>query len=471
MGRLSLLTSAATINSVVTNLLRHVEESIRARKLLARRQRILVAVSGGLDSMTLLHLLHKLAPSRGWKLSVAHLNHQLRGRASDADERFVRSLCARLRLPCVLERADVRAQAKARGLSIEMAGREVRHEFLACTARRLRISTIALAHHADDQVELFFLRLLRGTGPDGLAGMKWHAPSPCDNLVQLIRPLLEVGRTELKQFARENKIRFREDESNASRDILRNRLRHELLPRLRGRYQPALNQLVLRLMDIVSAESELLSETARWLGENRRRGSFASLPIALQRRLLLQQLQLHKVATNFDLVEQLRGAANQPVSVGAQLSVSRDQRGLVRLHTHRPSPFNPNQVAVSLEGRAGEIVFDGVHFQWRFEAAKRGGVPRRRRGCEFFDGAAAGEQIVLRHWRTGDRFRPIGMRAELKLQDWFTNQKIPRALRRELIVATTASGKIFWIENQRIGERFKLGPRTTRRLIWRWKRL
>src|SRR5258706_520992 len=167
---------------------------------------MLVAVSGGLDSVVLLHLLHTLAAKHEWKLTVAHFNHQLRGRDSNADERFASATAARLKLPCVAGRADVRAHAKERGLSIEMAARELRHDFLARTAKQLRLSTIALAHHADDQVELFFLRLLRGTGNEGLAGMKWRAPSPADSTLELIRPLLDVSHAELEQYADVNRI-------------------------------------------------------------------------------------------------------------------------------------------------------------------------------------------------------------------------------------------------------------------------
>ena len=487
---MSLLTSAATIEGVVTNLLDHVEQSIRARKLLPRGHRILVAVSGGLDSVALLHLLHALAVKHRWKLTVAHFNHQFRGRASNADERFVRAMATRLKLPCVAERANVRSHAKKHGLSIEMAARELRHEFLARTARRLKIRRVALAHHADDQVELFFLRLLRGTGGEGLAGMKWRSPSPAEVRssafrrsgwrtssirlkaefrTQLVRPLLDVGRAELERYARERKIRFREDASNASRDILRNRIRHELLPLLRRRFQPAVNKTVLRLMDIAGAEAEVLAGVMKTHFKSKKSSPFASLPVALQRRALQRQLHQHNLAPDFELIERLRAAPGQPVSISPLAAVSRDRSGLVKLQIHTPVTFNENQIVVSLGERAGEGVFEGVHFQWRFDANKLARQLRRPR-CEFFDADRVGAQVVLRHWRAGDRFQPIGMCSAVKLQDWFTNQKITRTRRHQLIVAASATGEIFWIEDQRIGERFKLTPQTKRRLIWRWKR-
>ena len=208
-----------------------------------------------------------LSMRHGWNLTVAHFNHQLRGRSSDADEKLVRKTAAALKLPFVVARADVRKFAGKSKLSIEMAARKLRHEFFARAARERNISVVALAHHADDQVELFFLRLLRGAGGEGLAGMKWRSPSPVDGKITLIRPLLDATKAELREFARENtRFAFREDATNARLDLPRNRVRNELLPLLRRRYQPALTRTILRLMEIVGAEAELVGETAQqWL--------------------------------------------------------------------------------------------------------------------------------------------------------------------------------------------------------------
>ncbi|HXC99166.1 MAG TPA: tRNA lysidine(34) synthetase TilS, partial [Verrucomicrobiae bacterium] len=174
----------------MSNLLSRVEESVRAKKLFREGESVLIAVSGGLDSMVLLHLLARLTPAHHWRLAVAHFNHQLRGRSSHADQHLVEQTAKKLGLPFVAGRADVRAFASRRGESIEMAARELRHKFLAKTALRRKIRVIALAHHADDQVELFFLRLLRGAGVEGLAGMKWRNPSPANSRITLARPLL-----------------------------------------------------------------------------------------------------------------------------------------------------------------------------------------------------------------------------------------------------------------------------------------
>ena len=175
--------------------LHSIESEIQSRGLLPRDQKILVAVSGGADSLVLLQSLASLAAKFRWKLSVAHFNHQLRGRASDADEQLVRQSAAALKLPVVVGRADVKAFAKESKFSIEMAARKLRHEFFARVAKSQKISVVALAHHADDQVELFFLRVLRGAGGEGLTGMKWRSPSPADKSITLVRPLLALPNT------------------------------------------------------------------------------------------------------------------------------------------------------------------------------------------------------------------------------------------------------------------------------------
>ncbi len=448
----------------------HVEQAIRARELFRRGQRILVAVSGGLDSRVLLHLLHQLAPQFGWKIIVAHFNHQLRGRVSDADERFVRKTAAALGLPFRAGRGAVKAFAKQRGLSVEMAARELRHEFLARTAVRLKCRVVALAHHADDQVELFFLRVLRGAGGAGLAGMKWRSPSPANPAIELVRPLLDVCKTELAEFAHANGIRFREDASNASSDILRNRVRHELLPLLRRRFQPALGKNVRRLMTIVGGEAEVVDTAAcRWL--DKKRPAFERLAVGIQRRVLQLQLQQFAVAADFELIETLRFTPNQPVTVSQALIVVREKSGQISKMVAARDKFQPGQLALRLHTKPQVVEFAGIEITACVVAQRGVGARRAMAYAEVFDAAKVGAKIVLRHWQPGDRFQPIGMAAAVKLQDWFTNQKIPRTRRRELIVATTVGGEIFWVEDQRISERFKLTAATQRRLIWRWRRL
>jgi tRNA(Ile)-lysidine synthase len=317
-------------------------------------------------------------------------------------------------------------------------------------------------------VELFFLRVLRGAGGEGLAGMKWRSPSPVNLKVRLVRPLLGCSKTEILAYARGNKISFREDATNVSNDYLRNRIRNELLPLLRGHYLRGLARSVLRLMEIVGAEAEAVGQlTENW--SKLRRPVFGKLPVAIQRRVLQAQLTRLAVSPDFELVESLRQAPGVAVSTGPNLSVARDAAGGIVIKKSLPAAgFNAKQLALNLTGRAGDAEFDGVVLSWRLGANRQ--KVQLKSGREFFDADAIGGRFTLRHWRPGDRFQPIGLPAAVKLQDLFTNAKIPRDRRRDLIVAAAADGEIFWVEGLRISENFKLTAETRCRLVWCWRR-
>jgi tRNA(Ile)-lysidine synthase len=466
----------------VSDLPDHVEQCIRARRLFRPGQPILVAVSGGVDSLVLLHLLRGLARKHRWQLTAAHFNHRLRGRSSDADARLVRRTAEQLKVPVLIEGADVRTFARTAKLSLEMAARKLRHDFLARAAAQRRIPSVALAHHADDQLELFFLRLLRGSGGEGLAGMKWRNPSPGNPKIELVHPLLDQPKAVLREYAAEQGLRYREDASNAALDFQRNRIRHELLPLLRRKYQPALDRTLSRVMDILGAEAEFAAEAARkWLVHPSTR--FDQLPMAVQRRCVQLQLLERGIVPDFELVEQLRTAADRQITVRrvqadegtgrtpGPLCAVRDRSGQVHLQAAEPAEFKSSAVDVALKGRAGEIEFDGVRISWRTASPKTVARLKSKVDREYFDADRVGSPVRLRHWQPGDRFQPIGMACPVRMQDFFTNQKVPRDRRRRLLVAATAKGEVFWVEGMRIAERFKLTKETIRRLQWRWKQL
>ena len=451
-----------------------VERSIRIERLLRRGQKALIGVSGGVDSMVLLHVLHRLAGKFAWRLAVAHLNHGLRGSESDEDERFVQRAAAALNLLCVAETIDVARIQQTSKASLEMAARVARHEFLARTAKRIGMTTVALAHQADDQVELFFLRLLRGAGGEGLGGMKWSSPSPGDARVRLIRPLLDLESVEVEAFARAEKIPYRDDSSNANTDILRNRVRVELLPRLRARFQPALNKTTLRAMEIIGAEADFVARAAAaWLGAGAEQGiPFQTLHPAVQRQVIQSQLHALGTEVSFELIERLRQSADQPQTIAPGVRLSRDEVGRLTLERTEALDFSRAELPVEIVPPAGRLDWDGMRLGWQVMAGTRGmPLPKFQAGSEFFDLDKVGGAICVRHWRPGDRFQPIGMPKPVKLQDLLTNLKVPAAKRRRLLVAATSAGELFWVEGLRISERFKLDKRTNRWLKWYWSRV
>jgi tRNA(Ile)-lysidine synthase len=446
-------------------------DCLSAHALINRGQRVGVAVSGGLDSMVLLHLLEHLLPELGVAGWVLHFNHLLRGKHSDQDAAFVARAARRAGWPVVLGRGDVVAAASASGQSIEMAARQLRHEFLAREAARRNLDRVALAHHADDQIELFFLRLLRGSGTGALSGMHWREPSPMNREITLIRPLLGVTRAEIRAYAKQAGLRWREDRSNRTLAPLRNRVRRTLVPLLERLFQPALRRVILRHMDRFRAEAEWIQGAARhWLGEEIQPGSFDDLPVALQRSCLQLQLIDCGIEPSHELVERLRLAPGVPVTVGSDRLASRDASGRIGWTAVAPTDFEPGAVQVSLTRRRGEVKLGRRTIRWS-RSPVRGQVrppSSVRVGRESFDADAVGDQVTLRFWRPGDRFRPLGFARASKLQNLFTNLKVPPGERRQRIVAVAAQGEIFWVEGLRIGERFKLDKRTVHRLNWRW---
>ncbi|MEP6664129.1 MAG: tRNA lysidine(34) synthetase TilS [Verrucomicrobiota bacterium] len=442
-----------------------IENSMLEQARIRHGENILVAVSGGVDSMVLLHLLDEVRSGHDWKLCVAHFNHQLRGRNSDGDEQFVKKIAAKLKLKFVAGRGDVKKMARQKKISVEMAARQMRHEFLAKTAKKAGIKTVALAHHADDQVELFLLRLLRGTGTDGLGGMNWQSLSPADPSLHLVRPLLNQTKETLREYALARKIPFREDASNVSPAFLRNRIRHEVIPILKT-LQPALDKIILRTMEIAGRDARFISAVAAdWLSNQK--PPFDQLDMAVQRVCLRWQLWKKGFPSDFDLIEKLRLHPEKAMSVRPEFSVYRNAAGNIRVKKTPKMPIPQDGKKINLTAQ-DDARFGSTKIHWAFKKQK-GDLIQPRRDCEFFDADKVGGEIYLRSWQAGDRFQPIGMKSPIKLQNIFTNLKIPRTQRHRRMVATAADGEIFWVEGLRISERFKLDKESVRRLKWRWQ--
>ncbi len=461
-----------------------VARDIADHQLLADQARILVAVSGGVDSIVLLESLHRLGKRRGWELVVAHFNHGLRGREADRDEEFVRAASRRLGWPVVVGRTSSAGRSQRNRLSLEMAARQARHAFLARAAREVQASTVALAHHADDQAELFLVRLLRGAGSEGLGGMKWAGPSPADPAVRLTRPLLGRTRAEIGQFARAWSLSFREDASNARLDILRNRIRGELLPLLRRYYQPAIGTILNRQAALLAAEAEHLScEARQWLrrpGKSAR--AFRTLSPALQRRILVDQLLDQGVLPAYSTVEALR--TGTPVQLGTGQILS--QSGTGRLVMQAPKELvtgTTNPPADGAEGRTspdgmtldlalggghGAAQFGRYRVSWRLKTGRAPNFRRPEAGREWLDADKLGGKVELRTSRAGDRFQPLGLPRAARLQNLMVNARIPREDRCHRLLATDATGRIWWVDGLRLGEAVKVTSATCRYLEWKW---
>jgi len=430
---------------------------------------LLAAVSGGLDSMVLLHLLAELAAREGWRLVVAHYNHGLRGGEADADETFVRAEAARLGLECMVARGEVRERARLEGISVEMCARLLRHEFLARSVLARGGRDVVLAHHADDQVETLLLRLFRGSG-EGLGGMAPVAPSPVAPQVRLWRPLLRVEKAALAAYALAHGLNHREDSTNRSVEALRNRIRLEMVPWLRQHLQPRLTQVVGRSMAVLRDQADCLDGlAAAWLAHSD--PAYAELHIAVQRAVLLRQLHALGIAVSFDLVEELRQTKDRTVSAPGNRSLRRGADGRIEVVLPRqPAGLAPVQVELGTE--SGETTYAGLSVEWSFRPASSGsdGARDNRPGREWLDADAVGGRVWLRTWQPGDRYRPLGLGHRIKLQDAFTNQKTPRAERHHRVILCREDGTILWVEGLRLGEAGRLTGQSRRLLVWAWRR-
>ena len=286
-------------------------ESDTLRKF-PRRRRYLIGVSGGRDSVALLHWLVDLGYRR---LIICHLNHQLRGRSSHADSRFVEKLVAiwnkksAAHVDFEPDSADVRTLAKRNKTSIETAAREARYSFFARVAKRRRCHTIFLAHHADDLVETFLINLFRGAGPTGLSAMREVSTRRIDDVdLTIVRPLLSVWRDKIDIYLRERRLKFREDASNKDLAPLRNRIRHRIIPYLEESLGRSIRQNIWRTA-VIAAEEEnwIESQLPNAMGTDFSVKELRNLPLAFQRRQILKWLRAQEIANvGFDAIERVR---------------------------------------------------------------------------------------------------------------------------------------------------------------------
>lgn len=269
-----------------------------------RNRRLLVGVSGGIDSTALLHALVQ----QGFrKIILLHLDHGLRGPAGAADAAFVKRLARRIGLPVITSRADVAALAREGKLSVETAARQARYSFFAQAARQTRCRTLLLAHHADDQAETFLFNLLRGGG-SGLGGMRPRSFREIDGVkLEILRPWLAVWHAEIEAYAAREKIRYREDASNSSLRHSRNRIRSRILPMLAREFGRDVRQSLWRAAEVLSAQQEWLNKSVSLTGEELAVPALRALPEAPQRHTIHEWLRRHKIPQiSFTLVESIR---------------------------------------------------------------------------------------------------------------------------------------------------------------------
>jgi tRNA(Ile)-lysidine synthase len=476
---------------------RAVAAAVRRYRLWEPGARLVVAVSGGADSLCLLGTLQALrahgASCAPAEIVIAHLDHRLRGGAGRADARWVEAFAHELGVRFVGDAIDVVAIAHSERRSLEEAARSARYAFLRRVAAEVEAERICVGHTRDDQAETILLHLLRGAGLSGLAGM---APLNAD----IARPLLVLTRSDTMAYCAARGWRPREDRSNDDQRFARNRIRRDLLPMLET-YNPSLRESLARNATLIGEDDRYLNELAGSLFQDahvQRAEDTVRLPLdwlraqplALRRRLLrrvaanLMGENASPEARHFGQLDTLidAGHTGKSLNLPGRVRALLDYDALVLSR----APLSPTAAATSREYMLSVPgCVDAVEFGWRVrawivEAAPgleaialpellpigHSGTPAdvgRAEARVYLDADVAGDGLVVRAWRSGDRFRPLGMAQEKKLQDYFADAKVPRALRGRIPLVSNER-HLLWVGGQRLDDRARLTP-TTRRVL------
>ena len=431
------------------NLFHHFLEFIKDNQLITSSQKILLAVSGGIDSMVLLHLFEKSE----FQYGVAHCNFKLRGKESDADEKLVREQVEMHGAPAFFESFETEEYAKINGISIEMAARELRYEFFEKVRSENGYDYIATAHHQDDLIETFFLNLTRKTGIKGLTGIKEKSGN-------LIRPLLFTGREEIERFAKDYFIEFREDVSNSDVVFQRNFIRHKILPlfsELNPSYKKNMLESISNLRDAEKVYDAFISGENRNVVQQTDQGLV--FDISALRKTTFPLLVLLETLKNYRF--------NPAVTEEIYNSLDADSGKQFYSRTHRVVKDREKFFVLPLSDKQEHIfyiekedielfkpldlVIEKVDRE-NFRLSKQPNVASLDMDKLQFP-------LLLRKWRQGDYFQPLGMNGFKKLSDFFIDNKIP-VHEKESTWLLCSGQKIVWVMGHRIDNRFKITPET-----------
>ncbi len=477
------------------NIIKKVFLTIEGYDLIRPGETVVCAVSGGPDSTAMLHILKELADVQqlAWKLHVAHVNHGLRGAASDEDEAFVKDLAVRVGLPFHSDRVDVRAFQKKERMSMEEAARKLRHESLRKLAVEIGAQKIAMAHNMDDQAETILHRILRGTGLRGLRGISPNRLISKKHDLFAVRPMIEIERAEIEAYLKENGIPFRTDLTNLDTSITRNRIRHKLIPMLESEFNPRVKAALVKLGQTAGSFYLLLREIASDVYENTRMLSkgdevclsveeFSKLPPAIQTLIIDRAVKslLGRVPhLNFEHyleIIALCGERSERKSISLPKGLEARREGYVLKICRAvaaPAPIRFGRKKLAVPGRT---VIPKLNIQIDTEVleGKVVGLKDYIRSKDYTEEIVDLEKLQgtltvrLRH--KGDQFVPLGSRHAIKLKKFFIDNKVPREVRDRTPIVTDGA-RIVWVVGYRIGDGVKITESTRRALRMKVQRL
>jgi tRNA(Ile)-lysidine synthase len=445
-----------------------VRRTIERYNLLERGDSVIVAVSGGADSVALLHLLADLRAEYALTVHVAHLNHRLRPDA-DADAAFVHHMASRLSIPATVEAADVSALATAQKQSLEEAGRQARYDFFARVASATGASRVATAHTRDDDVETVAMRLLQGGSWEGLVGIRPIRPL---GMHTVVRPLIETAREELRGYLQDRRIAWREDSTNRDRRFLRNWVRLAWLPALQA-CCPQCPELLTELRKVARGADHFLEQATATLTAHASRtgqtirfelNTLQEFPLQMRRRVI-RAAACEVCGTEVPLRDVVARGADDVVTGRVGREVRLDgcvvRRGYhtVEIAVDAAPPEHEYRLSVPGRVEAGDfriMITAEVLDQWVLPPAS--GAPHE----VYLDAPVVGHELVVRPWQSGDRMTPLGLGGTKKVHDIFVDGKIPRWERSRLPLVTDARGRILWIVGVAIADPAKVTADTSR---------
>lgn len=417
---------------------------------------ILVAVSGGLDSVVMLDVLHRL----GVRLAVAHCHFGLRGDDADADEQFVRKLAKQYDAPYFAEFFQTKEFAEQEGISTQMAARLLRYRWFEQVRQREGLSYVATAHHQRDAAETMLLNLTHGTGLAGLHGIRAKNG-------HVVRPLLGVGRDDLHDYLVENRLIWREDDSNDSPVYQRNLLRHEVLPVLRE-INPSLDHTMALTAERVGGAEEIVRQYVADTAAQARRDEAETtyLDIRTLQRTAATALVLHELLRSFgfsypvvkDIVAAFGAEPGRRFDSPTHRLV-KDREQLV-ITPRSLQKFGTVQISAGQE----VLKIDGLHLRLNLYEAAGLEIPRGK-AVAALDADKLKFPLTVRPWQEGDWFMPIGLKGKKKLSDFLIDQKVPLNLKSQVQVLISGDGKIAWVVGFRPDERFRVNEETVRVLV------
>lgn len=429
-----------------------IRKFIQKEDLLMPDDQILLAVSGGMDSMCLLDIFRQLPYSYG----VAHVNHQLRGAEADADQQSVERVCQTLDIPFYSISIDVKAKALAEKANISDTGRTERYNYFNLICQKHGYTKIATAHHANDDIETLLMRMLDGSGLRGLSGI------PLQNGIT-VRPMLTITREEIVSYANQRAIAYREDASNAKEDYFRNAIRHQIIPKL-TELKPSAQSGMLQSIDILKDSYALLQSLLKSELTHRIEKSNDTItvdipstkfpgrisllyyclePYGFTRSQILNMAETTQSGAQFD-AKNYKGIINRGKIIISKKNKQRDFN----------NPISINDVGSYSINKAGTLAISSTTVK-EFELSKY---------IELIDAEKVVFPILVRHWQQGDTFSPLGMNGQSQsLQDFFTNQKLS-IFEKNNVLLVESGGKIIWIIGHRIANQVKITPKTKRYL-------